>query len=79
MTLTPREFTKDLIPKESQRQRAEDDAVIDVDLGHTAILVVNMLDEFVRANRWTYWIPEATRQVPRGRRLIERSIKLWLR
>lgn len=37
-----------------------------------ALIVVDMQDEFVRP-RWSpFWVPEATRQVPRIKRLIER-------
>ena len=36
-----------------------------------ALLVIDMQDEFVKP-RWTpYWVPEATRQVPRIKRLME--------
>ena len=40
-----------------------------------ALLVIDMQDEFVKP-RWTpYWVPEATRQVPRIKRLTEHCRK----
>jgi nicotinamidase-related amidase len=36
-----------------------------------ALLVIDMQDEFVRPHWTPFWVPEATRQVPRIRRLIE--------
>jgi len=37
----------------------------------TTLIVVDMLDEFVKP-KWTpYWVPEATKQVPKIKRLIE--------
>jgi nicotinamidase-related amidase len=38
----------------------------------TALLVVDMQDEFVRPGWTPFWVPEATRLVPRLRELIER-------
>ena len=37
------------------------------------LLVIDMQDEFVRSHWAPYWIPEATRQVPKIRRLIDWS------
>lgn len=37
----------------------------------SALLVIDMQDEFVRPGWTPYWVPEATRQVPRIRRLID--------
>jgi nicotinamidase-related amidase len=36
-----------------------------------ALLVIDMQDEFVEPGRTPYWVPEATAQVPRIKRLIE--------
>jgi nicotinamidase-related amidase len=36
-----------------------------------ALLVIDMQDEFVKPGWTPYWVPEATRQVPRIRRLID--------
>jgi nicotinamidase-related amidase len=36
-----------------------------------ALLVIDMQDEFVKPHLTPYWIPEATRQVPRIKKVIE--------
>jgi nicotinamidase-related amidase len=71
--MTPRleEFTEEWILEEAQRQYKEGRANIDVEPGHTALLIVDMIDEFVKPNWCPYWVPDATRQVPRIRRLID--------
>lgn len=38
---------------------------------HTAILVVDMIDEFVKPHWSPYWIPEATRQAPLIRNAVD--------
>jgi nicotinamidase-related amidase len=38
---------------------------------HTAVVVVDMIDEFVRPGWAPFWIPDATRQAPRIRELID--------
>lgn len=39
--------------------------------GKCALLVIDMQDEFARPGWTPYWVPEATRQVPRVKQLIE--------
>jgi nicotinamidase-related amidase len=46
-------------------------ARFDIVAERSALLVIDMQDEFVRPGWTPYWVPEATRQVPRIRRLIE--------
>lgn len=64
-------FTEDYILEEAQRQYTEAQASIDVDPGKTALVVVDMMDEFVKPEWCPYWVPEATRQVPKIRELID--------
>jgi nicotinamidase-related amidase len=45
-------------------------AAIQLVADRTALLVIDMQDEFVRPGWTPYWIPEATRQVPRLARLL---------
>ena len=45
-------------------------ARFDIAAGRSALLVIDMQDEFVRPGWTPFWVPEATRQVPRIRRLI---------
>jgi nicotinamidase-related amidase len=40
-----------------------------------ALLVIDMQDEFVKPHWSPYWVPEATRQVPRIKKLIEHCRK----
>ncbi len=46
-------------------------ACFDLEADRAALLVIDMQDEFVRPGWTPYWVPEATRQVPRVRRLIQ--------
>jgi nicotinamidase-related amidase len=50
-------------------ERGVADFALDVDA--CALLVIDMQDEFVRPGWTPFWAPEATRQVPRIRALIE--------
>jgi len=65
------EFTEEWVLAEARRQYDEGRAQIDVDPGRTALLVVDMIDEFVKPQWCPYWVPDATRQVPAIRRLID--------
>lgn len=47
------------------------DATFELQAARSALLVIDMQDEFVRPGWTPFWVPEATRQVPRVRRLIE--------
>jgi nicotinamidase-related amidase len=65
------EFTEEWVLAEARRQYEEGRADIEVDPGRTALLVVDMIDEFVKPQWCPYWVPDATRQVPAIRRLID--------
>ena len=65
------EFTEDYILEEAQRQYNEGRAAIEVEAGKTALIVVDMMDEFVKPEWCPYWVPEATRQVPKIKDLID--------
>ncbi len=54
-----------------------------LDPGRTALVVVDMIDEFVKPSWSPYWIPEATRQAPRIREVVdafhaERALVIYL-
>jgi nicotinamidase-related amidase len=53
----------------------EGDAGFDIDPGKCALLVIDMQDEFVKPHWSPDWVPEATKQVPRIKRLIEHCRK----
>jgi nicotinamidase-related amidase len=64
------EFSEEDIQAQAQYLYEEAQARFEVDAGRTALLVIDMTDEFVRPHWSPYWVPEATRQVPRIRSLI---------
>ena len=49
----------------------EGSAAFQVERERCALLVIDMQEEFVKPHFTPFWIPEATRQVPRIKRLIE--------
>jgi nicotinamidase-related amidase len=49
----------------------EGSAAFQVERAHCALLVIDMQEEFVKPHFTPFWVPEATRQVPRIKRLIE--------
>src|SRR6266702_736537 len=53
------------------RKAYEDNARFEVRPEGCALLVIDMQDEFVRPGWTPFWVPEATRQVPRIQRLID--------
>jgi nicotinamidase-related amidase len=65
------QFSEDWILSRAQQQYAESQADIDVDPGRTALIIVDMIDEFVKPNWCPYWVPDATRQVPKIRKVID--------
>ena len=58
------QYSEEYVLAEAQRQYTEGRAEIEVDPGRTALVIVDMTDEIVRAHWTAYWVPEATRQVP---------------
>jgi nicotinamidase-related amidase len=58
------EFTEEYVLAEAKRQYDEGRAAIEIDPGRTVLIVVDMIDEFVRPQWCPYWVPDATRQVP---------------
>jgi nicotinamidase-related amidase len=65
------EFTEEWVRDEARRQYDNGRADIGIDPGHTALVVIDMIDEFVKPQWCPYWVPDATRQVPAIRRLID--------
>lgn len=58
-------FTEEEIARQAKAAYAHSRADMGIVAGKTALLVIDMIDEFVRPGWTPYWIPEATRQVPR--------------
>ena len=55
----------------ARRAYQEGNAAFGVEREHCALLVIDMQEEFVKPHSTPFWVPEATRQVPRIKRLIE--------
>lgn len=64
------EFDRDYILQAAQKAYTEEEADFEFGSAHTALIVVDMLDEFVKPNWTPYWVPDATEQVPKIRKLI---------
>lgn len=64
-------FTEEGIRAAVRRQYDEEHADVEPRADDTALVVVDMLDEFVKPGWSPLWVPEATRQVPRIRALID--------
>ncbi len=65
------EFSEAWVHERGRRLYEEGEAKIDLDPGATALLVVDMIDEFVKPHWAPYWVPQATEAVPRIRRVID--------
>jgi nicotinamidase-related amidase len=64
-------FTEEQVLDLSRRAYNEGNASFDVVPEKCALLVIDMQDEFVKPHWTPDWVPEATRQVPRIKRLME--------
>jgi nicotinamidase-related amidase len=62
-------FTEEMITANAAIAYSEGEAAMNIVAGRTALLVIDMIDEFVRPGWTPYWVPEATRQVPRIREI----------
>lgn len=64
-------FTQAQVLAEARRQYESGVADFPIDPRRLALIVVDMLDEFVKPEWCPSWVPEATAQVPRIKRVIE--------
>lgn len=65
------EFTEEWVRQKAHRLYVEAQARMDIERGHTALLVIDMTDEFVKPHWSPYWVPAATRAVPRIKAVID--------
>jgi nicotinamidase-related amidase len=65
------DFSEEWVLERARQQYANGRARMDIELGRTALLVIDMIDEFVKPNWSPYWVPDATRQVPTIRGVID--------
>lgn len=67
--MTP--FTEEQVLALARRAYEQGRAQFDIVPERCALLVIDMQDEFVKPGWTPYWVPEATRQVPRIKTVIE--------
>jgi nicotinamidase-related amidase len=65
------EFTEDYILSKAKRDYATGEASIKINAKRTALIVVDMVEEFTKPNMTPSWIPEATKQLPKIKDLID--------
>lgn len=65
------EFTEKDVLHLARRAYNEGDALFEIKPENCALLVIDMQDEFVKPHWSPDWVPEATKQVPRIKNLIE--------
>ena len=64
-------FTKEEVLTLAKKAYTEGNAHFEIDPGKCALLVIDMQDEFVKPAWTSYWVPEATGQVPLIKILID--------
>lgn len=64
-------YTEEMILTAARDAYKIGDANIDIKTGSCALIVIDMQDEFVKPGWTSSWVPEATRQVPKIRSLID--------
>lgn len=64
-------FTEEDIVSLANQAYEENDAGFEIVKERSALLVIDMQDEFVKPGWTPYWVPEATRQVPKIKTVIE--------
>jgi len=67
----PGEFTAEYLAEKAKREYANGIASFKIDSKKSALIVVDMIEEFTKPGYCPSWIPEATKQLPRVRELIE--------
>jgi nicotinamidase-related amidase len=65
------DFSETWVLERARQQYSDGRARMEIEPGRTALLVIDMIDEFVKPNWSPYWVPDATRQVPTIRRVID--------
>lgn len=64
-------FSEEFVLARAREQYDAGRAQVELEPGATALVVVDMVDEFVKPEWCPFWVPEATRQVPRIEALID--------
>ena len=71
-------FTEEQILKQVKESYTNGEVKFEFSAGKSALLVIDMQEEFVKPNSSPYWVPEATKQIPKIKKMIEhcRRIKI---
>lgn len=69
------EFTEERVLSLAKKAYEEGNVDFEVVPARCVLLVIDMQDEFIKPGWTPYWVPEATRQVPRIKRLIQHCRK----
>jgi isochorismate hydrolase len=69
--MEPGRFTEEYVLELAKRAYEQGRADFPASHDRCALLVIDMQDEFVKPHWTPYWVPEATRQVPKIKSLIE--------
>lgn len=70
--MKPGEFSEQAVLDLARKAYTEGDAGFDIVPDKCVLLIIDMQDEFVKPHWSPDWVPEATRQVPRIKQLIDR-------
>jgi len=78
MNVSVGQFTEEQVLSLARKAYREGTATFEMVPHSCALIVIDMQDEFVKTGWSPFWVPEATRQVPKIKRLIEhcRQIKV---
>ncbi|SRR5579875_1188713 len=68
--LRPGEFTETYLAEKAKREYESGVASFKIDVSKSALIVVDMIEEFTKPGYCPSWVPEATRQLPKIRDLI---------
>ncbi len=71
MAETGKRYTEEEILQGAKRQYTQGRAIWDIDPERTVLVIIDMEDEFVEPGYSVHWIPDAHRQVPKIKLLIE--------
>lgn len=72
----PGQFTQDYILSKAKRDYERGEASTKINPKKTALIVVDMVEEFTKPNLTPSWVPEATKQLPKIRDLIDTCRKV---
>jgi len=68
--LKPGQFTSDYILRKAKAQYESGEATIRINPKKTALIVIDMVEEFTKPNLTPSWIPDATTQIPKIKELL---------